>query len=157
MGTETMERKQRILVVDDEPSTRKYLKVLLEVDGCDVEAVSSGKDAISKIANGDRPDFIFLDVLMPEINGLDTLQELMRMDQSLNVIMTSCSTAFGTIAEAFRLGARDYLVLPFAKAELKGAMLRTKQRKQDQLLWVQRRISRLSMNEQIQFWATSNL
>jgi DNA-binding NtrC family response regulator len=155
-----MEPKQKILVVDDEPSTRKCLQTLLKVDGYEVEVFSNGKDVISTIENGVRPDFIILDYLMPDMNGLQTLQELMRLDRNLNVIMTYCSIDFATIAEAIRLGARYYLVIPYEKAELNAAMLRTKQRNQDQFLrncWVQREISRLSMNEQIQFWVTSNL
>jgi two-component system, chemotaxis family, chemotaxis protein CheY len=155
-----MELKQKILVVDDESSTRKCLQTLLEVDGFAVETVSNGKEAITKIANGERPDFIILDVLMPEKNGIETLKELMRLDRSLNVIMTSCSTEFRTITEAIRLGARDYLVIPYEKVELNSTMLRMKQRKQDQLLgycWVERQISCLSMKEQVEFWATSNL
>ena len=83
--------KEKILVVDDEPSIRKYLQTLLEVEGFDVEAVSNGKDAIRRVNEGERPDFIILDVLMPEMGGLETLQELMQLDRSLNVIMLSCS------------------------------------------------------------------
>src|ERR1700749_2029866 len=127
-----MEVKQTILIVDDEPSTRKCLQTLLRVDGYEVEAVSNGKDAISMIESGDRPDFIILDYLMPEMNGLQTLQELMRLDHNLNIIMTSCSVDFATITEAIQLGVRDYLVIPFEKADLTGVMLRTEQRKQDQ-------------------------
>jgi two-component system response regulator AtoC len=122
--------KETILVVDDEPSIRKYLQTLLEVDGFDVEAVGSGKEAISKINTGERPDLIILDVLMPEMNGLDTLQELMHLDRSLNVIMLSCSNEVGTVVEAIRLGAHDYLTKPFEKTELDAAMLKSRQKKQ---------------------------
>ncbi|MGA2813505.1 MAG: response regulator, partial [Candidatus Acidiferrum sp.] len=87
--------KDKILVVDDEPSIRKYLQTLLEVDGYDVETVSTGKEAIEKVSKGDRPDFVILDVLMPEMNGLDTLKELMHVDRTLNVIMLSCSNEVG--------------------------------------------------------------
>lgn len=125
-----MDVKEKILVVDDEPSIRKYLQTLLEVDGFDVEAVSSGKEAISKINQGERPDFIILDVLMPEMNGLDTLQELMHLDRSLNVIMLSCSNEVGTVVEAIRLGAHDYLTKPFEKSELDAAMLKSRQKKE---------------------------
>ncbi len=83
--------KEKILVVDDEPSIRKYLQTLLEVDGFEVQTVSSGKEALEKVNKGERPDFIILDVLMPEMNGLETLKELMQVDRSLNVIMLSCS------------------------------------------------------------------
>ena len=146
MRTQTMELKPKILVVDDEPCIRKFLQTLLEVDGFDVEAVGSGKEALTKINNGERPDFILLNVLMPEMGGLETLQELMRLDRSLNVIMESTSGEFRTVAEAMRLGARDYLVVPFEKAELDEAMLRVTQRKQSKLLsycWVERQISNL--------------
>jgi two-component system response regulator AtoC len=122
--------KEKILVVDDEPSIRKYLQTLLEVDGFDVETVGSGREAIGKINGGERPDLIILDVLMPEMNGLDTLQELMHLDRSLNVIMLSCSNEVGTVVEAIRLGAHDYLTKPFEKTELDAAMLKSRQKKQ---------------------------
>ncbi len=125
-----MAAKERILVVDDEPSIRKYLQTLLEVDGYDVETVSSGREAIAKVNGGDRPDFIILDVLMPELNGIETLKELMQADRSLNVIMLSCSNEVGTVVEAIRIGAQDYLTKPFEKTELDAAMLKSRQKKQ---------------------------
>jgi CheY-like chemotaxis protein len=125
-GTET-----KILAVDDEPCIRKFLQTLLEVDGFDVEAVRSGEEALTKINNGGRPDVIILNVLMPEMNGLEALGELMRLDRSLNVIMHSCSNELSTIAEALRLGARDYLAIFYEKAKLDEALLRATQRKQD--------------------------
>src|SRR5882724_12468504 len=93
---QSMAVKEKILVVDDEPSIRKYLQTLLEVDGFEVEAVSSGKEALERVNKGDRPDFIILDVLMPEKNGIETLKELMQVDRTLNVIMLSCSNEVGT-------------------------------------------------------------
>src|ERR1700681_370226 len=125
-----MSEKERILVVDDEPSIRKYLGTLLEVDGYQVESVVSGQEAIEKIEAGDRPDFIILDVLMPEMNGLDTLKQLMHIDRSLNIVMLSCSNEVGTVVEAIRLGAQDYLTKPFEKAELDVAMLKCRQKQQ---------------------------
>jgi two-component system, NtrC family, response regulator AtoC len=122
--------KERILVVDDEPSIRKYLQTLLEVDGFEVEAVSSGREAIAKVNGGERPDFIILDVLMPELNGIETLKELMQVDRSLNVIMLSCSNEVGTVVEAIRIGAHDYLTKPFEKTELDAAMLKSRQKKE---------------------------
>ena len=122
--------KDKILVVDDEPSIRKYLQTLLEVDGYDVETVSTGKEAIERVSKGNRPDFVILDVLMPEMNGLDTLKELMQVDRTLNVIMLSCSNEVGTVVEAIRLGAHDYLTKPFEKTELDAAMLKSRQKKE---------------------------
>src|ERR1700674_982042 len=125
-----MAEKERILVVDDEPSIRKYLGTLLEVDGYQVESVVSGLEAVQRIEAGDRPDFIILDVLMPELNGLETLKQLMQIDRSLNVVMLSCSNEVGTVVEAIRLGAQDYLTKPFEKAELDVAMLKCRQKQQ---------------------------
>src|ERR1700724_2189025 len=125
-----MADKEKILVVDDEPSIRKYLQTLLEVDGFAVEAVPSGKEALQKIGAGERPDFVILDVLMPEIDGLETLRQLMQVDRSLNVIMLSCSNEVTTVVDAIRLGALDYLTKPFEKPELDAAFLKVRQKQQ---------------------------
>src|SRR6201987_3054242 len=122
--------KEKVLVVDDEPSIRKDLQTLLEVDGFDVETLSSGREAIKLITEGQRPDLVILDVLMPEMNGTDTLKELMQLDRRLNVIMFSCSNEVETVVEAIRIGAHDYLTKPFEKSELDAAMLKSRQKNQ---------------------------
>ena len=122
--------KEKILVVDDEPSIRKYLQTLLEVDGFDVETVGSGREVLAKVSDGERPDLIILDVLMPEIDGLETLRQMMQLDRSLNVIMLSCSNEVTTVVEAIRLGALDYLTKPFEKPELDAAFLKVRQKQQ---------------------------
>src|SRR6202049_1173485 len=122
--------KEKILVVDDEPSIRKYLQTLLEVDGYDVETVPGGKEALEKVGAGLRPHFIILDVLMPEIDGLETLRQFMQIDRTLNVIMLSCSNEVTTVVEAIRLGALDYLTKPFEKPELDAAFLKCQQKHQ---------------------------
>src|ERR1700684_1854730 len=126
----SMAEKEKILVVDDEPSIRKYLQTLLEVDGYDVETVPGGKEALEKVGAGLRPAFIILDVLMPEIDGLETLRQLMQVDRSLNVIMLSCSNEVTTVVEAIRLGALDYMTKPFEKPELDAALLKCCQKKE---------------------------
>src|SRR6202041_1599755 len=125
-----MADKEKILVVDDEPSIRKYLQTLLEVDGFGVETVTSGKEALDKIGTGERPHFIILDVLMPEMDGLETLRQLMQIDRGLNVIMLSCANEVTTVVEAIRLGALDYLTKPFEKPELDAAFLKCHQKQQ---------------------------
>src|SRR5713226_10511663 len=125
-----MADKEKIMVVDDEPSIRKYLQTLLEIDGYEVTTLESGTEALEQLSEGERPDFIILDVLMPEVNGLDTLRQMMQIDRSLNVIMLSCSNEVGTVVEAIRLGAHDYLTKPFEKTELEAAMLKSRQKKE---------------------------
>jgi two-component system, NtrC family, response regulator AtoC len=133
-----MAEHERILVVDDEPSIRKYLQTLLEVDGYEVTAVGSGREALEQLADGERPDFVILDVLMQEMNGLETLRQMLQVDRSLNVVMLSCSNEVTTVVEAIRLGAQDYLTKPFEKAELDAALLKCRQkmelRKENQAL-----------------------
>ena len=124
------EAKERILVVDDEPSIRKYLQTLLEVDGHDVDTVTSGKAALELIGQGARPDLIILDVLMPEMDGLQTLQQLMQVDPRLNVVMLSCTNEVATVVEAIRMGAQDYLTKPFEKSELDAAMLKCRKKRE---------------------------
>src|SRR5580698_8994747 len=125
-----MPEKQNILVVDDEPSIRKYLQTLLELDGYRVTTVESGREALERVQEGQRPDLIILDVLMQEMNGLDTLRELMQVDRTLNVVMLSCSNEVTTVVEAIRLGAQDYLTKPFEKPELEAAFLKCRQKQQ---------------------------
>ncbi|MBI1749133.1 MAG: sigma-54-dependent Fis family transcriptional regulator [Acidobacteria bacterium] len=125
-----MTTKERILVVDDEPSIRKYLQTLLEVDGFEVNTVSSGGEALELLGNGDRPDFVILDVLMPAMDGLETLRRMMQIDRGLNVVMLSCSNEVTTVVEAIRIGAHDYLTKPFEKSELDAAMLKCRQKRE---------------------------
>ena len=124
-----MPAKERIMVVDDEPSIRKYLQTLLEVDGYAVDVVDSGMQAIERISAGERPDYVILDVLMPEMNGIETLERLVQIERNLNVIMLSCSNEVGTVVEAIRLGAHDYLTKPFEKTELEAAILKCQQKR----------------------------
>src|ERR1700726_2847709 len=122
--------KEKILVVDDEPSIRKYLQTLLEVDGFDVETVSSGKDALEVIGKGEKPEFIILDVLMPEMDGLETLRQFMQIDRSLNGTLVSWPNEITQGLEDIRIGALDYLTKPFEKPELDAAFLKCRQKQQ---------------------------
>src|ERR1700722_17618799 len=122
------EEHDHVLVVDDEPSIRKCLQTLLEVDGYKVTSVGSGGEALERIHEGERPDFIILDVLMQEMNGIETLRQMMQVDRTLSVIMLSCSNEVTTVVEAIRLGAQDYLTKPFEKAELDAALLKCRQK-----------------------------
>jgi len=129
MSTRT-EAKERILVVDDEPSIRKYLQTLLEVEGHEVQVVTSGQEALDAIAGGARPELVILDVLMPEMDGLETLRQLLRVEPGLQVVMLSCSNEVSTVVEAIRIGAQDYLTKPFEKSELDAAILKCRQKRQ---------------------------
>lgn len=111
-----------ILVVDDEPSMLRYLRTLLEVDSYQVETASSGSEALQRVRQDPAPDLVLLDVLMPELDGLGTLEQLQKMRPHLKVIMLSCVSDPRKVVLAIRLGAVDYLTKPFQKAELDAAL-----------------------------------
>lgn len=108
----------RILVVDDEPSMLRYLRTLLEVDLYAVETAATGALAVERIQRNPIPDLVLLDLLMPESDGLQTLEKLRRLQPGLKVIMLSCVSEPRKIVQAIRLGACDYLTKPFHKTEL---------------------------------------
>ena len=107
-----------ILVVDDEPGMLRYLQTLLEVDSYEVAVAKSGHEAISRIERQPPPDLVLLDLLMPDLDGLETLERLRQLQPKLKVVMLSCVSDTRKVVQAIRLGAQDYLTKPFQKAEL---------------------------------------
>jgi len=108
----------KILLVDDEPGMLRYIRTLLEVDSFKVETASTGEEALERVQKGLQPDLVLLDVLMPGIDGLATLEQLRQMKPSVKVVMLSCVSDTRKVVQAMRLGAHDYLTKPFQKAEL---------------------------------------
>src|SRR5512146_2421426 len=76
-----------ILVVDDEPSMRKYLRTCLELQPYRVETADGGADALTKLSNGPAPDLVLLDVAMPGMDGLETLQQIRSTTPGQKVVM----------------------------------------------------------------------
>jgi two-component system response regulator AtoC len=113
-----MSEPANILLVDDEPGMQRYIRTLLEVDNYKVETASTGEEALELIQKGLRPDLVLLDLLMPGIDGLQTLEELRKLQPGLKVVMLSCVSDTRKVVQAIRLGAHDYLTKPFQKAEL---------------------------------------
>jgi DNA-binding NtrC family response regulator len=106
-----------ILIVDDELSIRESLKGWLKRDGYQVETASIGSEALAK--NVEKHfDIMFIDVKMPEMDGLSLLTKIKETDADIAVIMM---TAYGDIRDAvgaMKLGAYDYLLKPFDLEEL---------------------------------------
>ncbi len=113
-----MNQPANILLVDDEPGMQRYIRTLLEVDNYKVETASTGEEALELLQKGLRPDMVLLDLLMPGIDGLQTLEELRKLQPGLKVVMLSCVSDTRKVVQAIRLGAHDYLTKPFQKADL---------------------------------------
>jgi len=108
----------KILLVDDEPGMLRYIKTLLEVDDYKVETATTGEQALERVEQGLEPDLVLLDVLMPGIDGLQTLEQIRQKRPGVKVIMLSCVNDTRKVVQAMKLGAQDYLTKPFQKAEL---------------------------------------
>jgi DNA-binding NtrC family response regulator len=106
-----------ILVVDDEPSMRRYLQTALELDSYEVRAAATGEDALEKVQQR-HPDLVLLDLIMPGWDGLETLQRIRKVSPSSKVVMISCVRDTRKVAQAMRLGAQDYLSKPIQKEEM---------------------------------------
>ncbi|HMD18480.1 MAG TPA: sigma-54 dependent transcriptional regulator [Terriglobales bacterium] len=113
-----MSEAANILLVDDEPGMLRYIRTLLEVDEHKVQTASTGEEAVEHVQKGMQPDLVLLDLLMPGIDGLQTLEQLRRLKPGLKVVMLSCVNDTRKVVQAMRLGAIDYLTKPFQKAEL---------------------------------------
>ncbi|HVO79158.1 MAG TPA: sigma-54 dependent transcriptional regulator [Terriglobales bacterium] len=107
-----------ILLVDDEPGMLRYIRTLLEVEEYKVETASTGEEAVERVQKGLHPDLVLLDLLMPGIDGLQTLEQLRQIYPGVKVVMLSCVGDTRKVVQAMRLGAHDYLTKPFQKAEL---------------------------------------
>jgi len=107
-----------ILLVDDEPGMLRYIRTLLEVDEYKVETATTGEEAVARVQKGLAPDLVLLDLLMPGIDGLQTLEQLRQLQPGVKVVMLSCVSDTRKVVQAMRLGAHDYLTKPFQKAEL---------------------------------------
>src|SRR5215510_11065340 len=113
-----MSEAAKILLVDDEPGMLRYIRTLLEVDDYKVETASTGEEALQRVEKGLQPDLVLLDLLMPGIDGLQTLEQLRQVKPGVKVVMLSCVSDTRKVVQAIRLGAHDYLTKPFQKAEL---------------------------------------
>lgn len=113
-----MKSAAKILLVDDEPGMLRYIKTLLEVDDYKVETATTGEEAVQRIEKGLQPDLVLLDVLMPGIDGLQTLERLRQLQPGVKVVMLSCVSDTRKVVQAMKLGAQDYITKPFQKAEL---------------------------------------
>ena len=104
----------RVLIVDDEPSIRETLRMILEFENYLVEEASSGGQALVKI--GARPpDTVLLDIKMPEMDGLETLRAIGERGYDMPVVMISGHADVNTAVEATRLGAFDFLEKPLER------------------------------------------
>jgi DNA-binding NtrC family response regulator len=108
--------RAQILIVDDEAGAREALEAVLE-DDYDVECVADGLAALATIKER-AFDLVLVDITMPELDGIQTLEAIKAYDDSIDVVMVSALDSARQAAASMKLGAYDYITKPFETEEL---------------------------------------
>lgn len=112
MKTDFQEGKLiRILIVDDEPEIRDIFAQFLQKEGYHFQSAPDGTTAL-ELFRSFEPHIVMLDVLMPDINGIDVLKGIREIDKEAKVIMVSGMHDLGIAREAITFGAIDYVTKP---------------------------------------------
>lgn len=110
----TSPRTYKVLIVDDEPDIVELLEYNLEKEGYQVETAGNGREALNKLENGARPDVILLDIMMPQLDGIETarlIRQLPDFRETYILFLTARSEEYSEVA-AFEVGADDYITKP---------------------------------------------
>src|SRR5918992_5072829 len=116
-----MSRKINILVVNDDSLLRKLVTGQLAQAGFAAVPAASGSEALAALRDSDF-DVVLLDVMMPDLSGLDALKEIRQLDDPPEVIMLTADTSLQTGLEAMRHGAYDYLTKPATLDEMEAVI-----------------------------------
>jgi two-component system, NtrC family, response regulator PilR len=108
----------RLLVVDDEPSMREFLEIMLTQEGYEVTTGASGEEGF-KIYRQQTPDLVLTDVKMPGMSGLDLIREIHSLDPTVPIIAVTAYASADDALRAVREGAYDYLSKPFQIEDLR--------------------------------------
>ena len=112
--SDTTAGNARVLVVDDQAPNVRLLQAILTPRGYDVSTASSGEEALA-ILEKDDMDLVLLDIVMPEITGIDTLERLLQADTGARVVMVSSVGAEDTVRDCLKKGAKSFLQKPLQK------------------------------------------
>jgi DNA-binding response OmpR family regulator len=130
MTTDSAEKKTRILVVEDDLSILTGLSMSLRFEGFEVLQAQDGRTGLQK-AIDEAPDLMVLDVMLPQMNGFEVLEELSKRGSKIPVVVLSAKGVETDRVMGLNLGADDYVVKPFGLQELLArirAVLRRKVR-----------------------------
>jgi len=103
----------RVLVVDDAMFMRAMLKKVLTEAGFEIAGeAENGQIAVERYKEL-KPDLVMMDITMPEMDGLAALKEIMKVDSGAKVVMCTALGQERNVAEALKIGAKDYIIKPF--------------------------------------------
>ena len=119
----------RILVVDDEEIVIRSCLRILEGNGYEIDVAHDGHDALRKVESNTY-DVMILDIMMPNLGGLEVLRRVKETHPDIDVIMITGLSQIDTAVQAMKLGAFDYISKPFEPDELKLVVQRARERRQ---------------------------
>jgi DNA-binding response OmpR family regulator len=111
-------------IVDDDDEMRQAIKLILELIDFEVGSYRDARSASKDLITGNHPDVIILDIMMPEVSGIDMLEFMRRRSdlQKIPVVMLSSETTDVQVDEAMRLGADAFVFKPVTIDELEAAI-----------------------------------
>src|SRR5690606_39320348 len=111
--------QKRIAIVDDDPKIGELFATVLQRDGYAARPYTDARDLIELLDGGDVPDLILTDLMMPEVTGIELIEEVRGRDLTLPVIIMTAHSSVQTAVEAMRLGAFHYLQKPVNLEEMR--------------------------------------
>ncbi len=110
--------KLRVLIVDDAIFMRKMICDILVENGMEIVGeADTGAKAVEKFAEL-RPDLVTMDIIMPEMNGIDAVRKIMESDSQAKIVMCSALGQQALVQDAIAAGAKDFLIKPFNAARV---------------------------------------
>ena len=122
-----MAEKLKILVTDDSKLLRKKLRGELEELGCEVIEAENGKEAIMQDLK-EQPNGVILDIVMPEVGGIEALQVIKEVSPELPIIMLSSAGTTQKLKQTLELGALDFIQKPYGSEQIKQAVERIRRK-----------------------------
>ena len=116
-----MDRKLKILISDDSKLLRKKLRAELETLGCEVIEAANGKEAIMQDLK-EHPDGVILDIVMPEVGGIEALQVIKEVSPDIPVVMLSSAGTPQKLMQTLKMGALDFIQKPYTSDQIKNAV-----------------------------------
>jgi len=118
-----------VMIIEDDPMVLDInIKFLKKVEGFALTKAASNLTEAKKFMANHKPDLILLDIYLPKENGIDFLKWLRAEEINVDVILITADKTINRVQEAFRYGARDYLIKPFTLERFEESLLRYKDR-----------------------------
>ncbi|HKW90948.1 MAG TPA: response regulator, partial [Methylomirabilota bacterium] len=126
-----MNDRPKVLVVDDEMGPRESLRMILK-PRYEIATADSGEAALKTLSTF-HPDLIFMDIKMPQMDGIELLRRIKGADPSIEVVMITAYASLETVKNALTHGAFEYLIKPFSRQDLEETARRALARRQTEI------------------------